>query len=273
MPRRLGRDPAAAGAGRRHGRLLRWRCAVARGAGRGPRRALRCSAGSRSSLLGFAGLPLIGRYLLLPAAMLAIFFGFAALGGCGSSRTPARGAGSIGGARAAGRLRRLALANISATPRRLRDGIQLRGKIEDDLRDLDARPMRAEPLLERCAPVYVPNHRPVPILAWYLDRPPEEIVSAQLERPAARALRRARAPAMVEEKFVLDPRDPRRFDPARPAGFRRVAENRSWVLYERVRCSVVREMDRAPTSETGSQACQPRLGSGQASPRHMEKTA
>ena len=65
---------------------------------------------------------------------------------------------------------------------RLRDGIQLRGEIQDDLRDL-TRADVAEPLLERCGPVYVPNHRPVPILAWYLDRDPDDFVSAQLERP------------------------------------------------------------------------------------------
>jgi hypothetical protein len=38
----------------------------------------------------------------------------------------------------------------------------------------------------------------------------------------------------VEEKFILDPRDPKRFDvPRQPAGFRPVAANDSWALYER----------------------------------------
>ena len=99
---------------------------------------------------------------------------------------------------------------------RLRDGIQLRGAIQDDLRDL-TRDDAAEPLLERCAPVYVPNHRPVPILAWYLDRDPDDFVSAQLERPV-RGLYVAPATDVVEEKFVLDPRDPKRFEAERAAG-------------------------------------------------------
>ena len=90
----------------------------------------------------------------------------------------------------------------------------------------------AEPLLERCAPVYVPNHRPVPILAWYLDRDPDVFVSAQLERPA-RGLYVAPATRVVEEKFVLDPRDPKRVEAEVPPGFAPVARNESWVLYER----------------------------------------
>jgi hypothetical protein len=115
---------------------------------------------------------------------------------------------------------------------RLHDGVQLRGAIQDDLRDL-TRIDAAEPLLERCSPVYVPNHRPVPILAWYLDRDPEAFVSAQLELPRT-GLYVAPRTDEVEQKFVLDPRDPKRFEiPRRPAGLRPVAANESWILYER----------------------------------------
>ena len=46
----------------------------------------------------------------------------------------------------------------------VRDGVQIRGMIADDLRSLTEAPV-ASPLLERCTPIYVPNHRPVPILA------------------------------------------------------------------------------------------------------------
>jgi hypothetical protein len=73
----------------------------------------------------------------------------------------------------------------------------------------------------------------VPILAWYLDRAPEVFRSAQLEAPA-RGLYVAPQTDVVEEKFILDPRDPKRFDvPRQPAGFRPVAANESWALYER----------------------------------------
>jgi hypothetical protein len=115
---------------------------------------------------------------------------------------------------------------------RLRDGIQLRGELQDDLRDL-TRVGAAETLFEGCAPVYVPNHRAVPILAWYLDRAPADFRSAQLS-PPRRGLYVAPRTEVVKEKFILDPRDPKRFEvPLRPAGFRVAAANASWVLYRR----------------------------------------
>ena len=86
--------------------------------------------------IGIAGLSLLGRYLFLPAAMIAIFFGYAALGWIGMPRDRARSFW-IGGAVV------LAIAFVGSTIShqtdrldRLRDGIQLRGAIQDDLRDL-----------------------------------------------------------------------------------------------------------------------------------------
>src|SRR4029453_6507603 len=113
--------------------------------------------------LGVAGLPLIGRYLLLPAAMLAIFFGFAALGWLGEPEGR-RGGWMIGGIALLILAAAFFPANVSGLSN-MRDGVQLRGKIEDDLRALTRDPA-AEPLFEHCSPVYVPNNRPVPILAW-----------------------------------------------------------------------------------------------------------
>jgi hypothetical protein len=184
--------------------------------------------------LGFAGLPLIGRYLLLPAAMLAIFFGFAALGWLDQAQGERRRRWMIGGIVLLVALVIFAPANLRGLDS-MRDGVQLRGKIEDDLREL-TRARYERSLLERCSPVYVPNHRLVPILAWYLDRDPEEIVSAQLERPR-RGVFVAPATSEVEEKFVLDRNDPKRLDADVPAGFVGVAsatpENESWDLYRK----------------------------------------
>jgi hypothetical protein len=181
--------------------------------------------------IGLAGLSLLGRYLFLPAVMLAVFFGYAAVGWRELPRERVRSFW-LGGAVV------LLIAFVGSTIShqtdrldRLHDGVQLRGEIQDDLRDL-TREDAAAPLLERCGPVFVPNHRPVPILAWYLDRDPDDFVSAQLERPV-RGLYVAPATREVEERFVLDPRDPKRLDAEVPAGFRPVASNESWVLYER----------------------------------------
>ena len=181
--------------------------------------------------IGIAGLSLLGRYLFLPAAMLAIFFGFAACGWMDRPPDRVRRWWLAGAAL-------LIVAFVGSTAahqtdrlERLHDGIQLRGAIQDDLRDL-TRDAAAEPLLERCAPVYVPNHRPVPILSWYLDRDPDDFVSAQLERPV-RGLYVAPANRTVEEKFVLDPRDPKRLEAEVPPGFSPIAGNDSWRLYGR----------------------------------------
>jgi hypothetical protein len=228
---------------RRLGEILRWVPLVGGAAGfllafRFARRralmptALAVLGGVAFIGIGLAGLSLLGRYLFLPAAMIAIFFGFAALGWRELPAGRARGLW-IGGA--AVLLVAFAGSTVShQTDRldRLRDGVQLRGAIQDDLRDLTDDPA-ARPLLKRCSPVYVPNHRPVPILAWYLDREPASFVSAQLEAPR-RGLYVAPNTDEVEQKFVLDPRDPKRFDvPRQPAGFSPVAQNRSWVLYRR----------------------------------------
>jgi hypothetical protein len=182
--------------------------------------------------LGFADLPLIGRYLFLPAAMLAIFFAFAALGWTRSESSALRRRWTIGGIVLLIALVAYTPANVSGIDH-LRDGIQLRGRIEDDLRSL-ARSADGRPVLERCPTVYVPNHRPVPILAWYLDRPPADFVSAARVRPTRGAFV-SPANAIVEQKFVLDPNDPTQVTGAVPSNFRRVTANRSWVLFA-LRC-------------------------------------
>ena len=234
MPRRLGeilRLPALVGgtAGfvlalwlARKGALARERVVVPA--------ALAVLGGLSFVLLGIADLPLIGRYLFLPAAMLAIFFGFAALGWLGHERERLTRWWAVAGALLLVALAAFTPASVSGL-RGLRDGIQLRGKIEHDLRDLARSPV-GKPVLGRCSPVYVPNHRPVPILAYYLDRPPSKFVSALLEQPTRGAFV-APASAVVRQKFVLDPHDPSRRSATVPASFRRVTSNRSWVLYER----------------------------------------
>jgi hypothetical protein len=184
--------------------------------------------------LGIAGLPLIGRYLFLPAAMLAIFFGFAALGWLGIEDGAVRRHRIIAGAVLLASFAAFAPANVRGLDG-MRDGVQLRGKIEDDLRELTRSPQQRA-LFERCSPIYVPNHRLVPILAWQLDRDAEEIVSAQLERPL-RGIFVAPANSVVEEKFVLDPNDPKRLEAEVPSDFKRVDPEtppiESWDVYRK----------------------------------------
>lgn len=179
-------------------------------------------------VLAAAGLPILGRYLLAPATLLAVFCGAGAFGWLALPPDhPWRGRWRVAGI--------FVLAGLVVfIPRQveridgLRADLGLQREIRDDLHDL------AEPgLIERsCGPVAVPNHRPVPLLALWLDRPPSEIVSAQLERPRS-GYYLDPASAVVERNFTLDPNDPKRLTATVPRGFALIAANRSWRLYER----------------------------------------
>jgi hypothetical protein len=180
---------------------------------------------------GIVHLPLLGRYLFLAGAMLAVFAGLAAFGWTAleRAREPLRRRWLVGGL--------IVLAGIVAlTPqqvnrlRALRTDIAHRDRVQADLHSLVKTP-RAELAFDRCGLVYVPNHRPVPLLAYWTDRQPRDIVSAQhlasLERDG---LFVAPATREVAKLSVLDPRD--LSAPAtRPPGYRPIARNRSWILY------------------------------------------
>ncbi len=124
-------------------------------------------------VLAGAGLPILGRYLLLPAALLAVF--------CG--------AGAFGWLRYDGRWR-TAWAVIGAAV--LAAFVAFAPGQIDRIRDLRASMHTQAGILSdlhaitddvTCRPVTVPNHRPVPHVALWTGIPPGEIVSAQLERP------------------------------------------------------------------------------------------
>jgi hypothetical protein len=110
----------------------------------------------------------------------------------------------------------------------LHRAMAIQGDILADLHDLT----RTQAFADGCRPVAVPNHRPVPHVALWTGIPPAAIVSAQLERPD-HGLYIDPANRSVERNFTLDPKDPRTLTAAVPRGFRRVAANRSWVLWAR----------------------------------------
>jgi hypothetical protein len=179
-------------------------------------------------VLAAAGLPILGRYLFLPAVLLAIVCGAGAFGWLAlePDHPWRRGAMVVGIV--------VLVAQIPFIPkqvdriRELNGALAIQKQIRDDLHDMATRP----PLENGCPPTAVPNHRPVPLLALWLDRPPQQILSAQLVQ-----IRTGQyldpASARVERNFTLDKRDPKRLTASVPPGFRRVAANRSWILYER----------------------------------------
>jgi hypothetical protein len=180
-------------------------------------------------VLALAGLPLLGRYLFLAGAMLSLFaavavFGWAALPVGHWLRLPWR----IGGLVVLAAIL-VFLPNQVDRLDTLRDDIAARQHVQADLHDLVRHP-EARAALARCGTLYVPNHRPVPELAYWTGRRPAQIVSAQLRAPGRDGLFVAPATSQAEKLSVLDARDltaPAR----RPRGYRELVRNRSWVLY------------------------------------------
>ncbi|MEX2194135.1 MAG: hypothetical protein WD844_02515 [Thermoleophilaceae bacterium] len=176
-----------------------------------------------------AGLSLLTRYLFLAAAMLSVLaavavFGWRSLPVEHPVRERWRAAG----------LAALALLVLFSWPQAqrlgdLRDDIAARDRVQADLHDLVSAD-RAEALLDRCpGPVFVPNHRPVPSLAYWTGRRVTEIVSAEQVAPSANGLFIAPRPE-VASLSILDPADESLPVDVVPSGYRVAGENRSWRL-------------------------------------------
>ncbi|MDP9346338.1 MAG: hypothetical protein M3P44_11565 [Actinomycetota bacterium] len=222
MPRRLGeilREPVlvgAAGGGVLALWLLRRRAAL--GAVTGG------VAVGAFCVLATAGLPILGRYLLLPAAILAVFCGAGAFGWAELPRGhPWRRRWAIFGAFVGVLMVAFAPGQASRIGK-LGDALARQDQIQRDLHALT-------PAM-RCAPVAVPNHRPVPLLALWLDRPAQDVVVAQ-DAHLTRGTYVAPANKAVAKDYVLDPRDTDQRIPPPPTGFRPLAANRSWRVAAR----------------------------------------
>jgi len=225
VPRRLGeilREPVllgAAGGGLLSLLWLRDRRVVRLGA------AVGVAALVAFCVLAAAGLPILGRYLLLPATILALFCG---AGAFGWTELP----------RGDGRRRRIwaafalltALALLAFTPqqvgriRDLRAALAIQESIQRDLADTVRGSNRA------CRPISVPNFRPVPLLALWLDEPVGTFLSLQERTPTSGLYLAPSSPA-VARQYVLDRRDLRQAVPPVPAGFRQSARFGTWRTY------------------------------------------
>lgn len=180
----------------------------------------------------FAGLPLLGRYLFLAAAMLALFAALAALGWTAldaAKASAARRAWMIGGLAVLAGLIAFSPSQVVRLAT-LRADIVARDRVQDDLHSLVGRP---EPrrAIARCQPVFLSNHRNVPNLRLWANLDPDEVVSAQLARPSRQGLFLAPANERVARLSVLDPNDPRRLAAQVPPTYREFARNDSWILY------------------------------------------
>jgi hypothetical protein len=252
FPRRVGeiaREPVligAAGGGILALWLLRRRSALGAAAG--------FLAVGAFAILAIAGLAVITRYALLAATILAIFcgagvFGWLELPPNHPWRRRWAAFGALVGV--------LLVVFVPAQYDRLeslQDSIANQEQIRDDLKSLadggsfagaygpgaEGGPASSPPGQEGCSALTVPNHRPVPLLALWLDRRPSDIVAAVREQDGELVRVEPRrgyfldpASAEVEENFTLDPNDPGRLTAPVPSGFERASANASWVLYRR----------------------------------------
>jgi hypothetical protein len=180
------------------------------------------------SVLAAAGLSILTRYLLVSAALLCIFAAAGALGwlelATGDRRR--RWWQAVGAV--------VAVALLAFVPAqydrlsRLRDTLERQAAIQGDLAQL----VRAGTIGVRCPPLVVPNHRPVPLLALWLDVRPASIIGAQEQASTSGSFITPATPAVARD-YILDPRDPvQRLAPA-PVGLRPVGQDRSWRVLTR----------------------------------------
>jgi hypothetical protein len=175
-------------------------------------------------VLATAGLPILGRYLLAPATILAVFCGAGAFGWAELPRGhPWRRRWAWFGAITLVGLVIFIPAQVDRIGN-LRDALRIQDGIQDDLHDLTP----AFP----CKPITVPNHRPVPLLALWLDEDPAMIATAQEHTPRSGTYVRPRT-ARIARDYILDPRDLNQRIPPPPPGFAPVTANASWRVFSR----------------------------------------
>lgn len=185
----------------------------------GDRRGLRRWAAGRASVplaiaalngvaytaFAIARLPLLGRYLFVAAAMLAVFAGAGVFGW--TQLPPDHPARRIW--RPVGIAALLAIVVLFPLQQvgrlnTLRDDIAKRDRIQADLKDLVRRP-DVKQALRACPRVYVLTHRPVPLVALYADLPPSRITVPTGQRRGCAIVPRT---AEVASLAVLDPNEP-----------------------------------------------------------------
>jgi hypothetical protein len=180
-------------------------------------------------ILGVMDLPLLIRYLVVPAAILALFCGVASFGWLNLPHSPQR---SVWLAACPFLLLPLLL-SIPQDHKRVETAKRwaaAQRHAQDTLRSVATGPATAE-WIQRCpSPVYVPNHRVVPLLAYWLDRPPADFAS--VPQAPTRGLVIVPANPVIAATLILDPHEPRP-GPEPPPTFQPVARTSAWTLYAR----------------------------------------
>lgn len=177
------------------------------------------------------GLPLIGRYLRTPSALLVIFYGAACLWWLTWPRSPERTRWAVVG----GVCLALSLAYLPSSIEQhesLQDRRDREAALFASLRDLAEAP-RVQAAFERCPQLTATDHRPVPHLRWWLDGDPGTVRTTEDgSAPPGRILvvpRPGQVPASWAE-LVVRPYAP-------PAGYVRIHRNRAWRAFAARECT------------------------------------
>jgi hypothetical protein len=173
-----------------------------------------------------AGLPLLGRYLFVAAAMLAVFAG---AGAFGWRELPPGHPGRriwrpVGTAALLTILIFFPLQQVDRLDV-MKDDIAARDRIQADLKDLVERP-EVKRHIRACHGILVPSHRLVPLISYWADIRPSRIVGDGKTVYAQCVMWPANQ--TVAKLAVLDPNEPgASLKPYRgPA----TAQNRSWIF-------------------------------------------
>jgi hypothetical protein len=183
--------------------------------------------------LGVTGLPLLARYLLLPALMLAVFAGAALAGWRTLEKTDPGRRPWIAGAAL------FAVWFVALIPHQANE---LTGTVdfarERTAVQADLRSVLNEPAVQRaaasCPTIWVPDHRPRAVVATILSRRPADVRLAGGDRPRdglyLNYTNRAAASA-----YAVRTGAPALWPGQLPPGARKVASGRSWVAGVRCR--------------------------------------
>jgi hypothetical protein len=178
------------------------------------------------SILAIAGLAVLPRYMMLAAAVLAIFSAAGLLGWrLLAPDHPWRRPWQLFAA-ATAVVFVIYIPNDLDLLSDVHTDLHGQRRVERDLHKLvDSVDFRS-----RCGPISIPNFRAVPWLAIWLGLRPTQIDSSGKPR---RGYFLDPADQFVVHHLLLDPKDPRRLSTKAPPGFRRVARNEYWLLYAR----------------------------------------
>jgi hypothetical protein len=178
------------------------------------------------ALFAVAGLSLLGRYLFLAGVMLALFAALACLGWIGLA-PGARGRSAWRGTGIAALLAIAVVFPLQQVGRltSLRTDIRARARVQSDLHAL---------ALPGCRPLFVPDHRLVPLLAYWHDLRPQHILVRSPDTGSGVLI--VPASARVQRLSILDPHEPRPRRLSAPPGWREAGANRSWHAYATPLC-------------------------------------